>query len=163
MVATKVDDVYMAARANLVTGAVVGYVASRAMDAVTATYLDRQSAESKERELEIAPYGTLVGLGHTLGDAVGRDLAPEQAGRVGLAAHRTLGATYGVIASVLVNRGMTPVLAGGTVGLAAWVIVDEGLALPTFTRYKPESHVRGLIGHSTWGLTAGLLLTLTSR
>ena len=46
---------------------------------------------------------------------------------------------------------------------AAWLIVDEGLSLPTVAQYKPESHIRGLIGHSTWGLAAGTLLSLTSR
>lgn len=153
----------MARRANLVTGAVVGYVASRVMDVATSTYYPRQSEASRQRETEIAPHGTLVELGQTLGGALGRDLPPEQAGRVGLAAHRTLGTAYGVIASVLINRGVPPTLAGPTVGLAAWLVVDEGLSLPTFTQYMRESHIRGLIGHSTWGLTAGALLSLTSR
>jgi hypothetical protein len=153
----------MVHRANLVTGAVVGYVASRVMDVATSTYYPRQSKESQQRETEIAPHGTLVELGQMLGGVVGRDLTPEPAGRVGLAAHRTLGTTYGVIASVLINRGMTPALAGPTVGLAAWLVVDEGLSLPTFTQYMPESHIRGLIGHSTWGFTAAALLSLTSR
>jgi hypothetical protein len=152
----------MGQKANLVTGAVVGYVASRVMDVATSTYYGRQSADSKRRETEIAPHGTLVELGQMLGGVVGRELAPEAAGRVGLAAHRTLGATYGTIASVLVNRGMPPILAGGAVGLAAWLIVDEGLSLPTIAQYMPESHIRGLIGHSTWGLAAGTLLSLTS-
>jgi hypothetical protein len=31
------------------------------------------------------------------------------------------------------------------------------------TQYMPESHIRGLIGHSTWGFTAAALLSLTSR
>lgn len=151
----------MASRANLVTGAVVGYVASRLMDAATSAFYARQSEESRQREVEIAPHGTLVELGQMVGGAVGRDLPPEQAGRVGLTVHRTLGVTYGVIASALVSRGWAPMLAGSTVGLTAWVVVDEGLSLPTFSQYKPESHMRGLIGHSTWGITAGLLLSLT--
>ena len=71
--------------------------------------------------------------------------------------------TYGVIASVLINRGTPPLLAGTIVGLAAWLLVDEGLSLPTFRQYPPESHIRGLVGHTTYGLTAGALLSLTSR
>lgn len=141
----------------------VGYVASRVMDVATSTYYARQSEESTERETEIAPHGTLVELGQMLGGVVGRDLSPEQAGRVGLAAHRSLGMTYGVIASVLINRGTPPLLAGTIVGLAAWLLVDEGLSLPTFRQYPPESHIRGLVGHTTYGLTAGALLSLTSR
>lgn len=68
----------------------------------------------------------------------------------------------GQILGGAVGRDQPPEQAG-QVGLNAWAVVDEGLSLPTFTQYKPESHIRGLIGHSTWGITAGLLLSLTSR
>jgi hypothetical protein len=58
---------------------------------------------------------------------------------------------------------MTPILAGGSVGLAACVLVDEGLSLPTFAEYVVESCIRGLVGHSTWGLTAWLMLSVTTQ
>lgn len=143
-----------------VVGALVGYVASRVMDLATSWYYPRQSEASRTREEEIAPGGTLVEMGGMLGRAVGRDLTPEQAGRVGLAVHRTLGTTYGVIAAALVRRGTPALVAGPLVGASAWLVVDEGMSLPTFRQYLPESHVRGVIGHGTWGLAAGALLTL---
>jgi hypothetical protein len=149
--------------AELVTGGLVGYVASRAMDAATGRFHARQSEASREREREISAGGALVDLGRLLGRAAGRDLDDDRAARAGLATHRTLGVTYGVLAAVLVRRGVPPLAAGPLVGAAAWVVVDEGSSLPTLTRYPAESHVRGVVGHGTWGLVAGVLLTLTSR
>ena len=146
---------------DAVTGALIGYVSSRVMDAATSAFFARQSEASRTREEEIAPGGMLVEVGQSLGSLAGRELPPERAARWGLAAHRTLGTTYGVIAALLVRRGWPPLVAGPVVGGAAWVVIDEGLALPTFARYLPESHARGAVGHGTWGLTAGLLLAVT--
>ena len=148
---------------RLVIGALVGYTSSRVMDAATSRYYAVQSQESRDREEEIAPGGSLVAVGQQIGDVFGRDLTPEQAGRVGLAVHRTLGTSYGVMAAVLAGRGVRPIVAGPAVGMTAWLLVDEGLSLPTFTQYMRQSHIRGLIGHGTWGVSAGILLTLASR
>ncbi|MGY1785181.1 hypothetical protein [Geodermatophilus sp. SYSU D00698] len=145
------------------TGALAGYVASRTMDAATGWFHGRQSAESRRREEEIAPGGTLVQLGRQLGGVAGHDLDDAAAGRVGLAVHRTLGVTYGVLAAALVRRGWPPLAAGPAVGAAAFVLVDEGTALPTMTAYPLVSHARGVVGHSTVGLVIGLLLRLTGR
>jgi len=49
------------------------------------------------------------------------------------------------------------------VGAAAWALVDEATALPTFTDYPVESHLRGVVGHGTFGLVAGALLSLVER
>ena len=133
------------------------------MDRATTLFYGVQTQASKDREEELAPGGTLVQFGKQLGEAFGRELDDAQGGRVGLAAHRTLGTLYGVAAAALVRRGMAPLKAGLVVGTAAWVIVDEGTALPTFTDYPVESHLRGVVGHGTWGLAAGLLLSLVDR
>ena len=102
-------------------------------------------------------------VGKQLGQAAGRDLSDAAAGRVGLALHRTMGMAYGVVAHALARRGMRPLAAGLTVGGAAWAIVDEGTALPTFTSYPVESHLRGVVGHGVFGLAAGALLELIHR
>jgi hypothetical protein len=149
--------------ASLGAGALVGYAASRAMDAATSVFYARQTDGSKAREEELAPGGTLVQLGQQLGQAAGRELDAQQAGRLGLMVHRTFGCLYGVAAAGLVRRGVAPLKAGLTVGAAAWVVVDEGTALPTFTDYPVESHLRGVVGHGTFGLVSGLLLTLLDR
>ena len=146
-----------------VVGALVGYAASHTMDAATTLFYARQTEGSKRREEELAPGGTLVQVGKQLGQAAGRDLSDAAAGRVGLALHRTMGMAYGIAAHALARRGMRPLAAGLTVGGAAWAIVDEGTALPTFTSYPVESHLRGVVGHGVFGLAAGALLELIHR
>jgi hypothetical protein len=148
---------------NIWVGALAGYAASRTMDRATTLFYAHQTQASKEREDEVAPGGTLVQLGKQLGGAVGRELSDEAAGRVGLAVHRTFGMAYGMAAAALSARGMRPLAAGLTVGAGAWAIVDEGTALPTFRQYPVESHLRGVVGHGAYGLTAGLLLALAGK
>src|SRR3712207_5665446 len=128
-------------------GALAGYAASRAMDQATTWFYASQSEESKRREEELAPGGTLVQMGKQLGDAVGRDLTDEEAGRVGLAVHRTLGVSYGMAASALIRKGVRPLTAGLVVGTLAFVLVDEGTAISQLTDYPLESHLRGVVGH----------------
>ena len=101
--------------------------------------------------------------GKQIGQAVGRDLDDEAAGRVGVAVHRTMGVTYRIAAAALVKAGVQPLVAGLAIGATAWMIVDEGTALPTFMEYPVESHMRGVVGHATYGLAAGLLLSLVDR
>jgi hypothetical protein len=140
------------------SGALAGYVASRAMDVATTAFYRRQSETSRRREQQLAPGGTLVQLGKQLGRAVGRSLDDEAAGRVGVAVHRSFGVTYGVLAAALTRRGMTPLAAGLTVGTAAFLLVDEGTSLPRLPAYPLVSHARGVVGHATLGLVLGLLL-----
>jgi hypothetical protein len=148
---------------SLWTGALAGYAASRTMDAVTGWFHVRQSEASRQREQEIAPGGTLVQLGKQLGRAAGRDLDDATADRVGTAVHRAFGLTYGVVATALVRRGVHPLRAGLLVGAGAFLLVDEGTALPTMTSYPLVSHARGVVGHATVGTGIGLLLWLTGR
>jgi hypothetical protein len=153
----------MTAASRIVRGALVGYVASRVMDAATTAFYRRQSEASKRREAELASGGTLVQLGRQLGQVAGRHLDDAAAGRVGVAVHRTFGTTYGVIASALVGRGMPPLRAGPAVAAVAWAVVDEGTSLPLLTSYPLVSHVRGIVGHAVLGLTVGALLELLDQ
>jgi hypothetical protein len=145
---------------NIVVGALTGYVASRTMDVATTWFYDQQTEASKRREDELAPGGSLVQLGKQLGQAAGRELGDEDAGRLGLAVHRTLGTSYGMAAAALVRRGVPPLTAGLAVGTAAFLLVDEGTAISLFTAYPVESHLRGVVGHGTLGLVVGALLAL---
>lgn len=145
---------------NIGVGALVGYAASRTMDQATTWFYASQTEESKRREQELAPGGTLVQIGKQLGAAVGHDLDDEQAGRVGLAVHRTLGVSYGIAASALVRKGARPLTAGLVVGALAFVLVDEGTTISQLTDYPLESHLRGVVGHGAFGLAAGILLSL---
>jgi hypothetical protein len=76
---------------KLAVGALADYAASRIMDQATTLFYSAQTEGSKAREEELAPGGTLVQAGKQLGQAVGRDLDDEAAGRVGVAVHRTMG------------------------------------------------------------------------
>jgi hypothetical protein len=145
---------------NLAVGALVGYAASRTMDRATSWFYGSQTEGSKDREEELAPGGTLVQLGKQLGSAAGQELSDEQAGKVGVAVHRTMGMLYGIATAALVRAGVRPMVAGLAVGTTAWAFIDEGTAIPTFTSYPVESHLRGVVGHGTWGLAAGMLLSL---
>lgn len=144
----------------MMLGALIGYVSSRLMDQATTWFYAQQSDESKQREEEIAPGGTLVQFGKQVGEAVGRDLDDEGAGRVGLAFHRTMGVLYGIGTVALVKRGMRPIAAGLTVGTAAFILVDEGTEISNFSAYPVESHLRGVVGHGAFGLAAGALMSL---
>jgi hypothetical protein len=148
---------------GITVGALVGYAASRTMDQATTWFYARQSEASQRREEELAPGGTLVQTGKQFGRAVGRELSDDEAGRVGLAAHRILGMSYGMAASALVRRGVSPWLAGPAVATAGFLLVDEGTAISLFTAYPVESHLRGVVGHAAFGLTAGTLLALVER
>jgi hypothetical protein len=150
-------------RSDLVTGALVGYAASRTMDVATTAFHSRQDDASKRREHELAPGGVLLQLGRQLGAAVGRDLDDEAAGRVGFAIHRTFGIAYGILTTALVRRGWSPWTAGCGVAAAAFVVVDEGSSLPQLTAYPLASHLRGVVGHATLGVTTGALLSLLDR
>lgn len=147
---------------NVVVGGLVGYVASRTMDAATGRFYERQSATSKAREEQIAPGGTLVQVGRQVGSMAGQELDDEAAARTGLRAHRTLGVLYGMIAALLVRRGVAPLRAGLLVGAGAFLVVDEGTSLSALTDYHLESHLRGVVGHGTLGLVIGSLLSLVS-
>ena len=150
----------IADRRTVTSGAPAGYVASRTMDAVTTWFRGRESEESRHREQDLTPGGMLRRLGAQLGAAVGRDLDDATAERVGVAVHRFLGATYGVLAALLVERGWRPLPAGLAVAAGAFVVVDEATALPPGALLPMVSHLRGVVGHATVGLTIGVLLSL---
>ena len=49
------------------------------------------------------------------------------------------------------------------VGAGAFLVVDEGTSLPQLTDYPLVSHLRGVLGHATYGLAAGAALRLVRR
>ncbi|HEU4657930.1 MAG TPA: hypothetical protein VFR97_10405 [Capillimicrobium sp.] len=132
------------------------------MDQATSWFHARQSEESRAREEELAPGGTLVQLGKQLAQVAGKEVDDATAGRIGFAVHRTLGVTYGALTAALVRRGVAPLRAGLTTAAAAFLLVDEGTAISQMTDYPVESHLRGVVGHTTLGLATGGLLALAN-
>jgi hypothetical protein len=152
---------------TLAVGAAAGLAAGKVMDRATTWYYGQQSETSKRREDELVPGGAPRSAGRKLAGLVGVETTDEQADQVGMALHRSLGATYGVAAAALSQAGVAPVAAGVASGVAGFLLVDELANSLFFTpppqAYPVESHLRGVVGHLAFGATAGVLLAVARR
>jgi hypothetical protein len=151
----------------LFIGGAAGYLAGRVMDQATTWFYTRQSDASKQREGELLPEGAPVASARKLAGLIGAEPTDEQAGTIAATLHQGLGQLYGVAAAALTRRGVPPVRAGLASGAAGFLLVDElanGLFFtPPPQAYPVESHLRGLVGHLTFGATTGALLALARR
>ena len=151
----------------LFVGAAAGYLAGQAMDRVTTWFYGRQSEASKLREQELLPDGAPLAAARKLAGLVGVEPTDEQAGQLALGMHQSLGQLYGVVAAALTRRGVPPLKAGVASGVAGFALVDELANSLFFTpppqAYPVESHLRGVVGHLTFGAVAGLLLAVARR
>ena len=152
---------------DLAIGAAIGYCSSRVMDGATGWFLERQSEASKRREEEIAPGGAPVLAGKKLARLVGGEATDAEAARTGSFVYGALRLAYGIGAAALVRAGIPPMRAGIMTGATAFLIVDEGVNSTFFTpppqAYPVESHLRGLVGHITYGVVAGAMLAVAHR
>jgi hypothetical protein len=137
------------------------------MDLATGWFFEHQSQASRRREVEVAPGGTPVLAGKRLAGWAGRDVTDAEAARISLILHRSLGLVYGMTAAALVRAGIRPFQAGVVTGATAFLLVDEGLSSAAFTppprAYPVESHLRGVVGHLTFGVAAGAMLAIARR
>jgi hypothetical protein len=151
----------------LLVGTTAGYLAGLVMDRATTWFYERQSDASKRRENELLPEGAPIASARKLARLVGAQPTDEQAARVARGLHQSLGQTYGVAAAALTRAGMPPLAAGVAAGAAGFVLVDEAANGLFFTpppqAYPVESHLRGVVGHFTFGAALGVLLTLARR
>jgi hypothetical protein len=151
----------------LFVGATAGFVAGQVMDKATTWFYERQSDASKQRENELLPEGAPVASARKLAALVGAEPTDDQTGQLATALHQSLGQLYGVAAAALTRRGVSPVGAGLAAGMGGFVLVDElanGLFFtPPPQAYPRESHLRGLVGHLTFGATTGALLAVARR
>ena len=151
----------------LFIGGAAGYLAGRVMDQATTWFYTRQSDASKQREGELLPEGAPVASARKLAGLIGAEPTDEQAGTIAATLHQGLGQLYGVTAAALTRRGVPPVRAGLASGAAGFLLVDELANSLFFTpppqAYPVESHLRGLVGHLTFGATTGALLALARR
>ncbi|HEV3475067.1 MAG TPA: hypothetical protein VG602_06855 [Actinomycetota bacterium] len=150
---------------EVVLGTGSAYAATKLMDRVTTAYMERQSEASKQREKELQEEPAYVKAAEKLAEVRGQQLDPERAKRFGSRLHLGLGLSGGVIAGLLVARGMNPLAAGMLSGLGIWLFVDEGanavLGLtPPAPAYPRETHIRGLVGHLAYGGALGTLLAV---
>lgn len=144
-----------------------GAGAGRAMDAATTWFLQRQSEVSKRREEELTLGGAPLVTVRRLADVFGAEVTDEEAARLAGLLHRGLKTAYGVTAALLVRAGTRPLRAGLAVGAAAFLVVDEGVSalgvVPRAPAYPLESHLRGAVGHLTFGIVMGGTLALARR
>jgi hypothetical protein len=74
------------------------------MDQATGWFLQHQSEASRRREEELAPGGAPTLIGKKLGSIVGHDdVTDDEAAKIGLFVHRSLGVAWGVTAAALVR------------------------------------------------------------
>jgi hypothetical protein len=151
----------------LVVGAAAGYLASRVMDQATTWFYERQSDASKQREGELLPEGAPMASARKLAGLIGAEPTDDQTGTIATALHQSLAQLYGVVAAALTRRGVPPLRAGLASGAAGFLLVDELANSLFFTpppqAYPVESHLRGAVGHLTFGATTGILLALARR
>jgi hypothetical protein len=151
----------------LVVGGAADYLAGQAMDRATTWFYDRQSDASKQRENELLPGGAPLATARKLAGVIGAEPTDDQAGRIALGLHQSVGQLYGVVAAALTRRGVAPLTAGVATGAGGFLLVDELANSLFFTpppqAYPVESHLRGVVGHLTFGVITGLLLTLARR
>jgi len=151
----------------LFVGAAAGYLDGQVMDQATTWFYERQSDASKQREGELLPEGAPLASARKLAGLIGAEPTDEQAGTIAATLHQGLGQLYGVVAAALTRRGVPPVRAGLASGAAGFLLVDELANSLFFTpppqAYPVESHLRGLVGHLTFGATTGALLALARR
>jgi hypothetical protein len=151
----------------LLVGSAAGYLAGLVMDRATTWFYERQSDTSKQREQELLPEGAPLASARKLAGLVGIEPTDEQAGRLAGTLHQSLGQTYGVAAVALTRAGVPPLAAGIATGAAGFVLVDEAANSLFFTpppqAYPIESHLRGVVGHLTFGATLGVLLAAARR
>jgi hypothetical protein len=152
---------------TLFVGAAAGFVAGQVMDRATTWFYGRQSDESKRREQELLPEGAPIASARKLAAWIGAEPTEEQAGQLAEALHRSLGQLYGVVAASMTRRGVSPVAAGLASGAGGFLLVDELANSLFFTpppqAYPAESHLRGVVGHLTFGATLGVLLAVARR
>jgi hypothetical protein len=151
----------------VLVGAAAGYVAGQVMDKATTWYYGRQSDESKQREQEVLPEGAPIASARTLASWIGAEPTEDQVGTIAKTMHQSLGQLYGVVAATMARRGVNPVTAGLASGAGGFLLVDELANSLFFTpppqAYPVESHLRGVIGHLTFGATLGVLLAVARR
>ena len=151
----------------LFVGAAAGVAAGQVMDRATTWFYERQSDASRQRENELLPEGAPMASARKLAGLIGAEPTDEQAGTIAATLHQGLGQLYGVVAASMTRRGANPVAAGLASGAGGFLLVDELANSLFFTpppqAYPVESHLRGVVGHLTFGATLGVLLAVARR
>ena len=147
--------------------ALAGLGATLFMEHASTALYDRQSAASRQREVELRKEMPTTTLVRKVAGALGSELDDARAERLGMVAHYAFGAAGGPQALLLRRFGLSPLQAGLSVATAMEVFVDEGvntvLGLTAPPQQWPwQAHARGVAAHAVYGVTLGLLLAAGS-
>lgn len=146
-------------------GAVGGALAGAAMNAVTTSFLSRQSHDSRARERKLSPDGAPNAAARRLLMHAGFEPDDETVRRVGRALHWTFPVVGGIAIGNLTRGKRRPLPDSMAAALVMWALFDEITPWATGTTPSPAeyplvTHARGLVGHVGFGAVLGNVLTL---
>lgn len=144
--------------------AVAGVGATLMMEYASSWLYEREDEQARAREEQLRSAMPTTVLVRKTAGVFGRELADEQADKLGMLVHYAFGASGGPAAKVLMARGLSPVQAGLGVAAAMSVVVDEGLntvlgLTPPPQAFPWQAHARGGAAHAVYGLALGLMLS----
>lgn len=155
---------------DLLKGAIAGAAATWVMGRVTTLLYQMQDEETKDEETEARDGKTAYGVAAEKAAALfGQDLDDQQRQRLGMAIHWALGIGTGALYAALRDRWEGAGWAGGLgLGATFWGVVDEGMnpalgLTPGPGAFAAETHVRGLLGHLSFGVVTETTLKALDR
>lgn len=140
-------------------GAAAGYVALGVMDLVTSRLYALAPVADKEREKAVSPGVAYTVAARKTAALVGSSLTESEATLVGSIYHYLMGLGWAPVYILLRRAIRLPAPPAGLItGLGLWAVFDEGL-VPALgfsapnRAYPPSTHLRGFLGHLSYGLT----------
>lgn len=145
---------------RLLIGTAAGVIASFVMDGVTTLFMRTQS-DSLEREQEARDVSQPVALAGRIGTLLGFNLSHRATELGGTILHRMTGIGASPLITAIALRRNRQVRDAVTAMLVIWLVFDEGTSWaiePGQARsYPAATHLRGLVGHISYGLTIGVI------
>jgi uncharacterized membrane protein YagU involved in acid resistance len=144
---------------DLATAAVSGFVALAVMDLVTSRVYALASEADRQQESAVSPGVAYTVAAKKTAAYIGLSLSEAQASSLGSLYHYLMGLGWAPVYIALRRlTGMAALPAGLVTGLTLWAGFDEGM-VPALgfsapnRAYPLSTHVRGFLGHLTYGLS----------
>lgn len=152
-----------AVAAQVGAGLIGGYIGTKVMEPVEMKLYKLEPEAARRQEDAVRPGSPYDIAARKTTELLGLHLSEGQLKTVGmLFFHYGLGMSWGALTAISQRRTkLNPFLAGALSGTAMWIIVDEGMT-PAFGFSAPDrayplvTHLRALIGHLVFGVTAAV-------
>jgi hypothetical protein len=145
---------------DLAIAPVAGYLGTKAMEPVSTWLYEREGQADRDREDAVRPGPPYRIAAQKTTALLGLELSEPLLDRAALVFHYGLAVSWAPTYALLRRRaGLGPLTAGLVSGAAMSALVDEGLT-PTLgfsapnRDYPAAAHVRGVVAHLAFGLTA---------